>query len=51
MLFVNFFGKSTVRHGAPISLWFYLTFRHSNLLQGGSIEVLIYDSKNRHLEF
>ena len=29
----------TARHGAPISLRFYLTFRHSNSLQGGSIEV------------
>ena len=24
--------------GVPISLWFYLTFRHSNLSWGGSIE-------------
>ncbi len=28
-----------VRHGRPISLQFYLTFRHSNLFQGGYIQV------------
>ena len=51
MLFVCFLGESTARHGAPIYLRFYLTFSYPNLLQGGSIEVYIYDSKNRHLEF
>ena len=38
------------RESAPISLRFYLTFRHSNLLRGGSIELQIYNSRNRQLE-
>ena len=45
MLFVWFLGESTARHGAPISLRLYLTFRHSNLLQGDFIEAYIYNYK------
>ena len=37
MPFDQFLGESMARHGGPLSLRFYLTFRHSNLLQGGSM--------------
>ena len=37
----NVFWENLGCYGMPNSLRFYLTFRHSNLLRGGSIEVLV----------
>ena len=45
MLFVWFLGESTSCHCATISLRLYLTFRHSNFLQGDFIEAYIYNYK------